>query len=267
MPAKTKADALRVAIGARVDAASKSIQVNCKQAWGQTASSLTEASEILDVSNRLSEVCDQATTELATVSEANLPAFIATLGKGLSEATPVPNDDRKTAATLTAELPKLFITMALAVIAALSILLQLGWNTFVKDNTAAIFCGVFSALLAFFSMVSGVRAIRDLAYSGLRYLNRWNVSEATRKKLNRQAWLGISSILFFLATIILAQNRPTSADLLVTLPANFSSTGSKSVSLTGTWSRMQMIDSNGTKVEFPPIASGASATIVVRSAK
>src|SRR6476619_5709547 len=81
--------------------------------------------------------------------------------KRVTGAFTVPVEDRRLAAQLISELAKVFVTIALAAVVALGTLLQLGWNSFIRENFYVEILCLISAAFLFFSMYFGVRAVSE----------------------------------------------------------------------------------------------------------
>jgi hypothetical protein len=86
------------------------------------------------------EVAEILTNHVAEFPGATAADKQADLTETLSKIAPdfIPMDDRRAAAQLAIEAPKLFITMALAAIVAIAALVQLGWNSFIRDRDVVL---------------------------------------------------------------------------------------------------------------------------------
>lgn len=183
----------------------------------------------------------------------------------ITAALNLPMDDRRAAAQLSIEAPKLFITMALAAIVAIAALVQLGWNSFIRDsNLVLLFC--FAAGTAcFFSMYCGVLAINRVYKRGLVADNRWSL-ESLRWPKNLQALVGVLAIVLFVTAVGISVNRPIpTAAITIQLPGTIQASLPNGIVASGNWSQLRLDGGNGVHLDLDPVPTGQTKSFEIRS--
>jgi hypothetical protein len=180
-------------------------------------------------------------------------------------ALEIPMEDRRAAAQMEIEAPKLFITMALAAIVLIGTLVQLGWQTFIKDSYVILALCALAATACFFSMYFGVLAINTISKTGGQTDNRWSV-EGIKGYKNIQAWVGIVAILLFVSATALSVKSPGySGNIFVELPGNIQASLPGGIVVTGNWSSMKIEGRNKTTINLGQIPAGQFSSFEIKS--
>jgi hypothetical protein len=187
--------------------------------------------------------------------------------KKIDEAFQIPSEDKRLSVQLTAELSKIFVTVALAAIVAVGTLIQLGWNTFTRDQPyVLVMCGI-AGLSCFISMYAGVTAISRLARSGLNIDNRWLI-DPHRWWINVQALSGVGAIVFFVIAILISrQTSGGSTGLIISVPPSVTATVGGEVTIRGVWTQLAIEGPGNAKLEVASPTSGAVQSFTIRSIK
>ncbi|WP_133303057.1 hypothetical protein [Cupriavidus lacunae] len=238
-------------------------------AFAEAKSLIQRAREISNFSSQVDAACNELASNFSSATDADYGAVIKTAHERLFTLLNASNEDRRAAVQITADLPKVFITMSLAVIVALGTLFQLGWSTFIRDNQIVVLLCILSGVASFFSAYFGLRALRELAYSGFRDRGRWIIDNSIRRLLNFQAIIGAFSVISFVASIVLAQTSSPGGGggVIITIPGGLTATVPNEITFRGSWSKLSAENSNGTKLELPAQLSGPQQSFTVRSGK
>lgn len=212
------------------------------------------------IENILRAHVDEFPGNTATEKQQELSDILPKL-KGTLE---LPMDDRRAAALLAIEAPKVFITMALGAIVAISALVQLGWNTFIRNNWVLALC--FAAGTAcFFSMYFGVLSINTVAKSGRNVNERWSVDRVRGWK-NLQASIGVLAIVLFVIAVAISIGSPIpTRGVVVTLPGNVQASLPQGLSVSGSWSQLRIDGKNGVTFNFEPVPAGKLTSFEIKS--
>jgi hypothetical protein len=188
-----------------------------------------------------------------------LPKVIAALS--------LPMDDRRAAAQLAIEAPKLFITMALALIVAIGALVQLGWNSFMQSNHSLWALLLLSGFGCFLSMYFGMLAINQVSKAGQQIDNRWTLA-SIRVPKNAQALIGVVAIVLFVIAVGISAREPlrtSGGAIMIELPGALQALLPKGIVASGNWSELRLDGGNGVRVDLDPVPAGQTRSFQIRS--
>jgi hypothetical protein len=184
----------------------------------------------------------------------------------VNAALDLPMDDRRAAAQLAIEAPKLFITMALAAIVAIAALVQLGWNSFIRDNSAVLLLCFAAGFACFLSMYFGILAINEVAKRGRVIDNRWSLESGIRWRKNSQSSIGVVAIILFVIAVWLSVGNPISRGaILVQLPGTVQASLPNGITVTGNWSQLQLDGGNGVHLDLDAVPTGQTRAFEIRA--
>jgi hypothetical protein len=204
-------------------------------------------------------------TEFPGTTTADKQADLTQTLARIDAAFTLPMDDRRAAAQLAIEAPKLFITMALAAIVAIAALVQLGWNSFIRDSNAVLWFCFAAGTACFLSMYFGVLAINRVYKRGLEINNRWSL-ETLRWPKNLQALIGVLAIVLVVIAVTISVRHPIpTAAITIQLPGTIQASLPAGVIASGNWSQLRLDGGNGVHLDLDPVATGQTKSFEIRA--
>ena len=217
--------------------------------------------------NEIGEILSRHVAEFPGATDDEKKRDLAETLPKIIAALSLPMDDRRAAAQLAIEAPKLFITMALALIVANGALIQLGWNSFLQSTNSVWILCLLSGFACFLSMYFGMLAINQVSKAGQRIDNRWAL-ESIRAGKNFQALIGVAAILLFVFAIGISAREPVIAPggaITIELPGALQASLPKGIVASGNWSQLRFDSGNGMRVDLDPVPAGETRSFRIRS--